>query len=350
MSYQPDKLMIPPDNPIRGFKARELRVCRFCTSPAGSKKFKKVAHVIPHFLGNKNLQSDFECDDCNAFFSKYETDLAAWLGIARSVNGTVGKNGVPTFKSPNEMITSRLTDFFDTKATKISTPSPDTGAINFDKETGKTVITYTKETYVPIRVYKCLLKMALSMIAGDEVEQYRPAFKYLIGDKSLAWFDEFAKIMFHVLPMEHRFDRPFGLLFKKSEASAELPMHVFTLYYETYIFALPLPFNELDWNAGLYKDSKMDILYPPAIVFHQPHAQSRCLSRNLNLSGYEKIVGEEGQLSFEMKPEDLKNMMSFDPKTGISSKGNVDPGEIVAVVLAPAGTTININQKPDKPA
>jgi len=347
-AYTADKLMFPPDKAMRGFKTRNLRVCRFCNSPAGSRKFKKAAHVIPECLGNKHLQSDFECDDCNALFGKYETDFAAWLGIARSVNGTVGKNGVPTFKSPNEMITARLTEFYTTNATKISTPSPDTGAINFDRESGKTVITYMKEPYTPIKVYKCLLKMALSMIATDEVEQYRPALKYLISGQPLPWFDEFAKIMIHVLPMEHRYSKPVGFLYKKTDAAAKLPMHVFVFYYETYIFALPLPFNELDWNAGLYKD--LDILYPPAIVFHQPHPQSRCISRNLDLSGYEKVVGQEGHLSFEMKPEDLKNMMSFDPKTGESKEAVIDPGEIVAVVFATAGTTIKFDDITGKPA
>lgn len=348
-AYYLDKLMIPPDEALRGFKPRNVRICRFCNSPAGTRKFKKAAHIIPEFLGNKYLQSDFECDECNSLFSKYETDFAAWFGMARSVLGTIGKTGVPTFKSPNDLITARLTDFFNTKATKISMRDADSGAIRFDEETGKTEITYTKEPYMPIRVYKSLLKIALSMIASEEIEQYRPAFKYLLKDTLDPWFDEFAKVMCHLLPIEHRFIKPVGFLYKKRDPLNKLPMHTFAFYYETYIIALPLPFNQLDWNNGLYKDFHMNFIYPPAIVFHQPRLESGHSSRNINLSSYEKVIGEEGQISFEMKLEDLNNMMSFDPKTGISKPGIVDAKQIVGVILAPEGTTIDSSKTYDNP-
>ncbi|OKS88101.1 HNH endonuclease [Mucilaginibacter polytrichastri] len=348
-AYHPELIMIPPDEPMRNFKARNLRVCRFCNAPAGTKKFKKVAHVIPESLGNKYLHSDFECDDCNALFGENENDLANWLGIARSILGTTGKNGIPTFKSANDLITARLVDFFSGKATKISTPGVGTDAINFDPKTGRTVIKYTKKPYSPIRVYKALLKMGLSMIPNEEVEQYRPAFKYLFNPAPNGLFDEFAKIMRHLLPMEHRFIKPAGMLYRKNDPAAKLPRHVFVLYYETYIYAFPLPFNELDWNAGLYKDLEMGCLFPPPIVFHPPHELSVAFSHNVNLSRYEKVVGEEDAVSFEMKLEDLKNMTSFDPKTGISKHGIVDPGEIVGMFIAPAGTTLDTTKTYENP-
>ncbi len=338
--YSPNSIMIPPDLPLQNFTKRIERVCRFCDSPAGTKKFKMVAHIIPEFMGNKHLQSDFECDDCNSHFSKYETDLAAWLGMTRTVMGTNGKRGVPTFKSPNDLISARLVDFFNIKATKISSSSADNDSINVDQETGKTVITYTKESYTPIKVYKSLLKIALSMIEGNEIEQYRFALKYLVSDSSNFWCDEFAKVMWHMLPMENRFSKPFGFLFKKNCHESKLPMHVFMLYYETYIFAFPLPFNKLDCDKGLYDDLEMNFIFPPAILFNEPALDSRHFNRNLDLSSYEKIVGEKAEISFNVNPDDLRNSITLDPKTGKSTPGQLDAEKIVAVVFVPEGSKL----------
>lgn len=338
--YSPNFIMIPPDLPLRNFTKRIERICRFCNSPAGTKKFKKDAHIIPDFMGNKHLQSDFECDDCNSHFSKYETDLAAWLGMTRTVMGTSGKRGVPTFKSPKDFITARLVDFYGIKATKVSSSAADNDAINVDQESGRTVITYTKESYTPIKVYKSLLKIALSMIEGNEIEQYRFALKYLVSDSPNVCCDEFAKVMWHMLPMEHRFSKPFGFLLKKNCSEAKLPMHVFMLYYETYIFTFPLPFNKLDCEKGLYDDLEMNFMFPPAILFNKPALTSRHFNRNLDLSSYVKIVGEKGEISFNVNPDDLRNSVILDPKTGISTPGQLNTDKIVGVVFAPNGSVL----------
>lgn len=259
-AYEPEKAMIPPDEPLSGFQPRSTRICRFCAQPKGTKKFKKEAHVIPHFLGNKYLVSDFECDDCNKLFSNYENDLANWLGIARTILGTVGKGGVPTFKSAKDEVIARSVDFFNDKATQINAANSDGKAIQLDADTGKTVIRYKKATYTPIKVYKALLKVALSMIAAEEIEQYRAALMFLADEQENHWFEEFAQIMCHHLPMNHRFSKPIGLMFKRKDQSTKLPQHVFLLYYETYIFSFPMPFNGLDVKAGHYKDLAINIL------------------------------------------------------------------------------------------
>ncbi|KKX47717.1 HNH endonuclease [Sphingobacterium sp. IITKGP-BTPF85] len=243
--YSPDNIVIPPDLPLHNFTKRIHRVCRFCNSPAGAKKFKKVAHIIPEFMGNKYLQSDFECDDCNSLFSKYETDFAAWLGIMRTLMGTKGKRGVPTFKSYNDSITASLVDLFNIKATKISLSAEDNNAINVDKDTGRTEITYSKEPYTPIKVYKSLLKIALSMIGENEIEQYRFALKYLQSDSPSDCCDEFAKIMLHYLPMGYRFSKPFGFIFKKNFAVANY-LCIYLCYISKLIF-LSSRFHLINW-------------------------------------------------------------------------------------------------------
>ncbi|WP_438033669.1 DUF2934 domain-containing protein [Sorangium sp. So ce204] len=56
-------------------------VCRFCERRRPEATFKSKAHVLPQALGNQVILSLEECDVCNSHGSRYETDLAAFLGI-----------------------------------------------------------------------------------------------------------------------------------------------------------------------------------------------------------------------------------------------------------------------------
>lgn len=342
-AYYPEKIMFPPDEPIRNFKPRELRLCRFCNRPQGVKSFKKDAHIIPNFLGNKYLISDFECDECNAVFSEYENDFANWLGIIRSISRTEGKSGVPTFKSPHDKVTARLVDFYNNKATKVSTQNSDGETLKYNPKTGEIVIKYAKASYTPIKVYKAFLKIALSMIAIEDVEQYRLSFKFLLNEIEDFGFKEFAKVICHNVPTDHSFKQPFTIMFKKIDQNAKLPQHIFLLYYEAYIYGFPLPFNTIDIKAGHFKDNYIDMIWPPPILFTQPHDQSNYQTQIKDFSGNEKIKNEVEVLSFQIPPAMLNNLTSFDPETGISQPGILDPNKIAGMYFVPANLKIKLN-------
>ncbi len=60
------------------------RVCRFCGKAKPAVSFKKEAHVVPQFLGNRFLLSAQECDICNKLFGDlYENDFANYIGALR---------------------------------------------------------------------------------------------------------------------------------------------------------------------------------------------------------------------------------------------------------------------------
>lgn len=60
----------------------------------------KDAHIISELLGNHHLVSNFECDVCNSIFGNYESDLANFLGITRTIQSVKGKkNKIPKFPS-----------------------------------------------------------------------------------------------------------------------------------------------------------------------------------------------------------------------------------------------------------
>ncbi len=49
---------------------KDNRVCRFCKKDSTQTTFRTVAHAIPEFVGNKKLIAHYECDVCNAKFSR----------------------------------------------------------------------------------------------------------------------------------------------------------------------------------------------------------------------------------------------------------------------------------------
>lgn len=330
-AYFADKFLIPPEESIRKMGSPSGRTCRFCKLSYPERTFKKDAHVIPHFLGNKYLVSEFECDTCNELFSGYENDLANWIGITRSVAQTKGKAGVPTFKSPGNRLTSRYVEFFDQKATKISTETPDRETIDINTETGVTTINYTKQPYTPIKVYKSLLKIALSALPVDEVEDYRPAFDYLLSQGENTNYQVFARVMVNVQPT--RFSVPFGTLFTKKDPDAKLPRHVFMLYYESHIYAFPLPFSQVDMKAGHYRDYEMTILYPPPILANLPDEKAASRDRLVDFSGNEIVKNEAANMSLHASPELFKSMVAMDPVTGEARDGKLDPNEIVGIYM-----------------
>lgn len=90
-AYYPIRSMSCPQVPISDSKVPADRKCKFCNKPYGEVSFGNVAHIIPEFLGNRHLVSDFECDSCNSKFGEYDTAFAAWLGAIRTILKTRGK-------------------------------------------------------------------------------------------------------------------------------------------------------------------------------------------------------------------------------------------------------------------
>lgn len=64
--------------------------CRFCGQKQAD-KFRNTAHTFPEFLGNKNIFSLDECDDCNKIFSQYDSALAEMVRPYLTLSGVKGK-------------------------------------------------------------------------------------------------------------------------------------------------------------------------------------------------------------------------------------------------------------------
>ncbi|NHZ46308.1 HNH endonuclease [Cupidesulfovibrio liaohensis] len=72
-------------------------VCRYCKKSAPDVSFKNTAHTIPMSLGNINLVSGDECDECNHYFGNtLENCLGNFTIVERAIFGIKGRKRLPT--------------------------------------------------------------------------------------------------------------------------------------------------------------------------------------------------------------------------------------------------------------
>lgn len=287
--YNTIKLIVVNESSnIGDLKNKKNRKCRFCDKDSTETTFNNKAHSIPHFLGNNSLFSDFECDQCNSIFSRYETDLAEYFKVHRTIYGTKGKKGIPKIETDN-------------KAKRIS--QDNAGMISFiDKEipVNPNGINFSiKKTYTPINVYKALVKIALSLLDDKDFKYYKVFVRlYLLEDKNDSEIFPLAKIGLYELGRENKVDELRCVLFQK-KVDTDIPFHFFSLYYENMILTFHLPLHQYDYTKGYY--SAMKVQLPPLLTFSFLNKKSDIKFEQLDLGLGTKVTKNDNiEIAFDV--------------------------------------------------
>lgn len=334
--YQMSARIVPPDEARRQFLPRNQRVCRFCEKDATQTTFRKEAHIIPQSLGNKYLLSDYECDRCNELFATYETNLNEYLGLYRTVFNIPGqKNKVPSYKTPGKnLVASPKSDLGVEKAITISDNSGTSFEINDD--TGETIISYTKNNFVPIFAYKAFLKVALALIEEKDIPIYKIAFKFLMTNELDEEYGTVARV-FQFFTSDHTF-KTHCYFFEKIDPESRLPTHVFQLYFQNFVFQIFVPLNPND--AKMYDNKPVSMpVCPP--IFYAPVIETRESNWEVkDWTGRDKFR-EKGYLKMNIDPEMLKEVSAMNPLTGQKIENYLfDSSSITKMVIVPANTTL----------
>lgn len=325
--YTIDFVQIIPQNahPSK-LKARNQRTCRYCNRTAPSATFRKRAHVIPSLLGNKHLLSDYECDDCNNLFSRFETSLAAYIGLMRTVTSLSRGNNIPKHRVHNSPVT--------THTIKLGEQDKDVVCFTFHKEPEKTdkgvIISFKKESYTPINVYKILLKMALSIMPQQDIDKYSYLMNFIINDEHSQLIKPFAS---NVNVITHGFMAdPHIYIFKKRRDEDDVPTHIFMFCYEDTIYQLPVPANSDDQR--IYQDGKqLTFPYCPPILFEPPLQNATITGGNKNFSSYD-AVQEEGKL-----------MLHFETSEELSEQSPLHSSSLEEYLKGTSGSKLIIARK-----
>jgi hypothetical protein len=148
--------------------SKNPRVCRYCGGSPPEVAFSKDAHAIPAFLGNRSVYSLHECNDCNNAFSEYlEDHMAKMLHGVRTALRIKGRTAVPNYRTRRKL--SRIEVTGDRIDIKQNVGDP---VVAFDQENQTASFGLETQPFVPLAVYKCMAKIALSIMPKSELQHF----------------------------------------------------------------------------------------------------------------------------------------------------------------------------------
>ena len=271
----------------------EVRMCRFCGLGEPDVTFRKIAHAIPEFLGNKIITSQNECDSCNKKLAdEYEDHLAKWFGPLRAVSQIKGKNGVPTYASKDIRIEG------SDQGLKMGIVTEDIESLL--KSEGpfvfKVPVPTPAQQYVPIRAAKALLKTVCSICPADLLIEVQPTIDWLMSRRNARM--SMFPVLFAFTPGPNPYaDGKVLLLRRKSDA--DLPYIWCVLATANYRFQFFVPFCPKDKWMAPGKDLNITMRnFPDLFGDTWPHGKTKFSI--LDWSGEEPVVREQS-LSFHVE-------------------------------------------------
>lgn len=205
----------------------ERRVCRFCKqieAPFGA-TFEKKAHTISKALGNKHLLSSDECDECNTRFSRYENEFTRYIELRRALY-----DGLKRFTTREGRFTAESSKQIN-GATKISDKTPDLLHTK-TLDNGDVLISAPTNSYIPIMVYRSLLKFALAITDRKYLDDYEDTFKALIDDNLHNNLCATAKICRDTVNIQVK---GHCCIFKRKDTKQRVPNHIVVFGYKDLI-------------------------------------------------------------------------------------------------------------------
>lgn len=212
--------------------------CRFCGKEKAKKEFRNKAHLIPEFLGNKTLFNHFECNSCNSYFGEMETEFANFMLPYNSLVGTKGKRGIPKYKKKLEITT---------------TPDRNVLVKNYPNKLSLSEKQFeipVSQEYIPDYVYRSLVKVAVSILDEEYMGAIKHIISWLLNKEHSTVF--LPMMIFTTYPFEFDQQCIRTSIYKKKNASENIPTFIFTLNYKNFSFQTFLPENESSINLENY--------------------------------------------------------------------------------------------------
>lgn len=261
--------------------------CRFCDKTEPEVSFRKTAHAIPELLGNKKIFTNNECDSCNEKFSLLlEDSLGKYLGIWRTLMQIRGKTGIVSYKDPDGI--SRM-DHTDNGIVIQNHENTNFMETNFEEKTLK--INGYRQPYVPIAVFKCLVKIALSVIPYDLLTYFEDTKKWLLEDnhKDTEYDIQPIFTLLSILPGVCPFGDFSISVARRKDDSIKLPFMQMAIYFRNMGFQIVVP----------CKIKNFHLSHQPINIYPIPHPSwlaSEYLDdiffENVDLSGKEIVKNE----------------------------------------------------------
>lgn len=244
--------------------------CKFCYKTSNETTFNNVPHIIPELFGKNNFTSNNECDNCNTLFGRFETDLANYVSPYQTLIGLKTKSKVPIFqdrKGGNE----RSTLIKNVNGNPHFDFGNNLSDFEYDYQNNQLNVTLKKKKFVPINVYKGLVKVGLTLCPREELEKYSKTIDWLSQKE-----DDLDHIIFDIplLLLRTRFSKkyyakPSAILYKRKQSNSGniyRPNLCLVVYSGILVFQIFIPFCDETENINP-KKYKYEYNLFPAFVF-----------------------------------------------------------------------------------
>lgn len=239
-----------------------LKVCRFCKKTSKEVSFNQITHVIPQMLRRAKPISNFECDECNELFSKFENDFSSYYLLHRAMFGhEKKKSGIVKLKTKDDVqIQGIIKTEDELKSLGFSSgdidrilnsnenivkliADPEDEGIEVTNDGNKLCITVLRQKYKPINVFKTLLKTGISMISQNEIEEYSTSIESLFQDGDPNPL--FSTVFQYELPRYNSyFNQPMLMHADRKIEDVGFPQKIFALFLDNKIIQFPIFSND----------------------------------------------------------------------------------------------------------
>jgi len=314
-TYKLINSLVPKNNQKIFLGDKDKKKCRFCGKDSTQTSFKKKAHIIPEFMGNKLYFSNLECDNCNQYFGELEDSLFNFAGVLNSFSMVRGKKGFPKYKGNKEELEIFAKNDNELIIRTVQTEKEEVCAI--DEKNKRIIIDTNQHSYLPQDAFKSLVKIGLIMLKDCQFLKYKEAIEWirqpnLNNQEHNPFFNVFRKI-----GEKRRFLKPLAFLMQKRD-SQELfnyPHHILIIFYGIIQYQIFLPFHEDD--KYLVNEEEIFFVLDKDLIPNGLDEESSLLSiERINNAGFEikksyEIPFERIHLGSDKKKKNGKHEFSF---------------------------------------
>jgi HNH endonuclease len=241
---------------------RDNRVCRYCGRAKPATTFKKTAHAFPEQTGNKILIDNCECDHCNEHFANMlEDDFAKWTMPLRTIGRVKGKSGAPSHKTADETLRIDAPKADELRVTALR----DDPRYTVDDATRTITFRMERQPYVPMGVFKCMVKMALAVMPPGDAVSCAHLKTWILEPKHT--FESYPyqplNVIFQAIPGPLRNEAVTYSLLRRIAGRTDIPHMIFVLHFSNALLQITLPMPVED--EAILAAGTCDIaLYPHA--------------------------------------------------------------------------------------
>ena len=277
------------------------KVCRFCGKDSETTTFKKKAHIIPEFMGNKLFFSNYECDKCNDYIGNLEDSLSNFAGILNSLATIKGKRKYPKFKDKKQGI-EILSKDSNTVVSKFENIEhfEDSKSMIFDKEAKRVHFDINQPGYIPQDAFKSLVKIALLMMSEEDFKDYKETIEWINSKDKINYENNPLFCVFRKVGGKKRFIQPWCILLKKKTKPnlESFPHHTLLLFYGIICYQIFIPFNKFDKN--LFTKNKIHLALSDFVITQKNRTKDNVdigLER-ISLGSFDKVESKKKKFSF----------------------------------------------------